>query len=136
MARIVDKERFARSVALPHDQIELASPLAIGFTELAVREAIGGDRLVFLPQQDQGDTLTFELLVHHSPSRRGTLCYRCFSGGGKQLSFQGQIVEAVQEGPGQTGGLRPPHILGDGGSADPSTLGNPAVAQTTGPCET
>src|SRR4029450_3823858 len=88
LASIVDKERLARAVALPHDQIELPSPPAIsltgpavprprgvawphhqiefpsprpiGLTELAVLEAIGGHPFVFLPQQEQGDTLAFE----------------------------------------------------------------------------
>jgi hypothetical protein len=52
LARIGDKERVAYAGALPHAQSELASPRAIGVTALAVLEAIGGDSLVCLPQQD------------------------------------------------------------------------------------
>src|SRR5215510_859406 len=84
LTRIVDKERLTRAVALPHHQIELPRPLAIGFTELAVLEAIWGDRLVFLPQQDQGDPLVFELPVHGDPVRDGTSRYRGFGSRGKQ----------------------------------------------------
>ena len=119
LARIVDKECLARAVALPHDQIEFPSPLAIGFTELAVLEAIGGDRLVFLPQQEQGDPLTFELLVDDGPVRDGTLRYGCVGGRRKQPSLQGRIIEGIRQGPGQTCRLRPPHVLGHGGSTDP-----------------
>jgi hypothetical protein len=119
LTRIVDKERLARAVALPHHQIELPSPLAIGFTELTVLEAIGGESLVFLPQQDQGDTLAFELPVHGDPVRDGTSRHRGLGSRGKQLSFQGRVIESVWERPGQTSSLSSPHVLGDGGSADP-----------------
>jgi hypothetical protein len=102
---------------------------------LAVLEAIGGVGLVCLPQEDQGDTLAFKLLVYSGPVRDGTP--RCGRVGGrwKQPSFQRYSVEGGREGPGEPGGLRPPHVLGDGGTADPYTLGNLAVAETTGPFE-
>ena len=100
LASIVDKERLARAVALPHHQIELPSPLAIGFPELAVLEAIGGERLVFLPQQDQGDTLAFELPVHGNPVRGGTSRHCGVGGRGKQALFQSRLIERVREGPG------------------------------------
>ena len=87
LAGVVDKERLARPVALPHDQIELACPVAVGFTELAVLQAIGGDRLIFLPQQDQGDTLAFALLMDESPVRGGAPRYGCVGGRRKQLSL-------------------------------------------------
>ena len=73
LASVVHKERLARPVALPHDQIELSSPLAIRLTKLAVLEAIGGDGLVFLPQQEQSDTFAFALLVHMAQSGVGRL---------------------------------------------------------------
>ena len=119
LARIVDKERLARAVALPHDQIEFPRPLAIGFTELALLEAIGGERLVFLPHQDQGDTLAFELPVHGTPVREGTFRLRGVGGPGTQTSFQNRLIERVRAGPGPTRSLGSPHVLGDGGSTDP-----------------
>jgi hypothetical protein len=87
LASIVDKECLARAVALPHDQIEFPSPLAIGFTELAVLEAIGGAGFVFLPQQEQGDPLTFEFLMDDGPVRYGALRYGCGGSRRKQLSL-------------------------------------------------
>lgn len=48
---IVDKELLTGSVALAHDHVEFGGPGAIGLTKPAILEAIGGLRLVFLPQQ-------------------------------------------------------------------------------------
>jgi hypothetical protein len=47
---IVDKELLTGSVALAHDDVEFGGPGAIGLTKPAILEAIGGLRLVFLPQ--------------------------------------------------------------------------------------
>jgi len=69
LARLVDKERLARAVALSHDQIELPRPLAIRGAELAVLQTLGGGGLVGLPQQQSGDVGAFELLVYGGPVR-------------------------------------------------------------------
>jgi hypothetical protein len=50
LAGIVNKELFAGPVALAHDDVEFGGPGAIGLTKPAILEAIGGLRLVFLPQ--------------------------------------------------------------------------------------
>ena len=71
----------------PHDQIERACPVAGGFTALAVLQAIGGDRLLFLPQQDQGDTLALALLIEERPVRGGAPRSGCVGGRRKQLSL-------------------------------------------------
>jgi hypothetical protein len=65
----VHKARFAHLVALPHDESERPSPLAIRLTKLAVLQAVGCDGLVFLPHQEQGDILAFELLMDDGPAR-------------------------------------------------------------------
>ena len=100
LAGVVHKERFARPVALPHDEIELPSPLAIRLTKLAVLQAVGGDGLVFLPQQEQGDTLVFELLVDDGPGRWRAPRHGCVGSRRKQSSLQGGIVEGIRQGPG------------------------------------
>ena len=64
---IIDKELFPRAVGLPHDQIELARPGAIGLAKPAVLEALGRGRLVFLPEQEQGDAFAFEFAVDRGP---------------------------------------------------------------------
>jgi hypothetical protein len=122
-------------VALPPDEIELPSPLAIRLTKLAVLQAVGCEGRVFLPHQEQGDTLAFELLMDDGPVRGRAPRYGGVGGRRKQLSLQGGIVEGIRQGPGEPCSLRPPHVLGHGGSTDPSALGNLAVTQTTSPCE-
>jgi len=135
LARLVDTERLACSVVLPHDQRERASPLTRGFTALAVLEAIGGERLVCLPHQDQGDTLAFALPVPGNPGRGGTSRHGGVGGRGTQASFQRRRIERVREGPGAPRSRGAPYVLGDGGSADPYAVRHGAVTQTTGPCE-
>ena len=67
LAGIVDKELLPRAMALPHDQVELAGPGAIRLAKPAILEALRRGGLVFLPQQEQGDALAFELVVHRGP---------------------------------------------------------------------
>src|SRR4029434_1246250 len=81
LAGIIDKELLPRAMALPHDQVELAGPGAIRLAEPAVLEALRRGGLVFLPQEEQGDALAFELVVHRGPVGgpvlAGSLCWEC-----------------------------------------------------------
>ena len=133
--RRVDQERLARAVAWPHPQSELPSPLALGFPALAVLEASGGERLGFLPHQDQGAPLACASPGHRAPVRERTSRHRGWGSRGTQWAVQDRGIERVWERPGQTRRLRAPHIRGVGGAAAPEAVRHCAVPQTTGPFE-
>src|SRR5215471_18784435 len=67
LAGIVDKELLPRAMVLLHDQVELAGPGAIRLAEPAVLESLRCGGLIFLPQQEQGDTFPFEFVMHRGP---------------------------------------------------------------------
>lgn len=52
---------------LTHHYIQFALPATVVLAEPAVLVALGVGLAVFLPEQEQGDTLVFELLVDLMP---------------------------------------------------------------------
>ena len=69
LAGVVDEELLAGAVLLAHDQILPAPPLAVQIAESAVLVPLGGNCLVLLPQEEQGDALLLQLQVQHRPVR-------------------------------------------------------------------
>jgi len=67
LASIIHKQLLAGPVVLAHDHIQLALPGAEVIAEPAVLVAIRMGPTVFLPEQEQGDMLVFELLVDNQP---------------------------------------------------------------------
>src|SRR5712691_3453637 len=133
---IVDKKLLSRAMALAHDQAELAGPGAIRLAEPAVLEALRRGGLVFLPQQEQGNALAFELVVHRGPvggqGREGACGWRWR----KQLLLQRSRIESVGQGPGQARHLSTLHVGRDGGSAEAQTPGNLPITEPDRPFET
>jgi len=129
LAGIVDKELLPRAMALPHDQVELAGPGAIRLAEPAVLEALRCGGLVFLPQEEQGDALAFQLVVHRGPvgSERGEGAWGW--GWWKQPLLQRGRIELVGQGPGQARHLGALHVCCDGGSAQAQAPGNLPITE-------
>jgi len=100
LAGIVDKELFPRTMALAHDQVELAGPGAIRLAEPTVLETLRRGGLIFLPQQEQSDALAFELVVHRGPVGDQGYGGTCGWGGRKQPLLQRSRIEPIGQGPG------------------------------------
>jgi hypothetical protein len=93
LARIIDKELLPRAMTLAHDQVQLARPGAIPLTEPAVLKALWGRALVLLPQQEQGDALAFQLVVHCRPVRLRTWRERAGRVWGKEQPLHSRLIE-------------------------------------------
>jgi hypothetical protein len=87
LSRVIHKEFLARAMRLSHDEIELAGPGTVGVTKPTILQAIGRRCLLFLPQQEQGDTLAFEFVMDHGPSRHQMRRWGSGRAGGKQQPF-------------------------------------------------
>ena len=136
LAGIIDKELLPSAMALAHDQVELAGPGSIRLAEPAVLEALRCGGLVFLPQQEQGDTLPFELVVHRGPVG-GHGCEEAFGWRGrKQEPFEGSLIESLRERPRQACGLRSLHIGRDGRTTQTEALGDLSITEAAGPFQT
>ena len=71
---VIHKELLPRAVGLAHDQIKFLRPGSISVTKPAVLQAAGRGCLLFLPQQEQRDALTFEFTVDCGPIRHQMRC--------------------------------------------------------------
>src|SRR5690606_12642809 len=61
LSGVVDEQRLAGAVVLPHDHIDLARPRAVVLTEPAVVKALRMRGLVLLPEQEERHALALEL---------------------------------------------------------------------------
>ena len=133
---VIHKELFTRAVGLPHNQIQLALPGAIGLTKPTVLQAVRRGGFIFLPQQEQSNPLPFEFVVHDRPIGYHVRCRRAGRGGWKQQPLQCPRIAGRGQGPGQAGSLSPTHILGDRRSTDAKTLGDLPLTEPLAPFET
>ncbi len=69
LSGVVDKQLLSGPVGVPHDRIELAPPIPVLAAKPAVLVAIWMGLFVFFPEQEQGDALSLQLLVHGVPLR-------------------------------------------------------------------
>jgi hypothetical protein len=123
-------------MALAHDQVELAGPGAICLAEPAVLEASRRSGLIFLPQQEQGDALAFELVMHRGPVGGQGCDGTCGWGWRKQPLLQRGRIEPVGQWPGQAHHLGALHVGRDGGAAQAKATGNLPITEPDRPFET
>ena len=92
--------------------------MPVELVELAVGVAVGKGLLVLVPEQHQGHALAPQLEVHFGPVR-----HRAGPGPGaglgEQHGLQGVVVQVSGQGPGETSGADPSHVLGQGGGGHP-----------------
>ena len=119
---------------LTHGAIELLSPLAVKFAELAVLVARGFALLVLLPQQHERELLVlYKLIVKSLPVGLGQLAGSRINNGGIEAQLKGFIIEIRRQRPDKTGSDRPVDGVVYGGLADTTGSGCITSALVTRP---
>jgi hypothetical protein len=136
LAGIVDTELLPRALGLPQDQVERAGPGALRLADPAVLEALRRGGLVCLPQEEHGDALAFQRVVHRGPVGSA----RCEGADGwgwrKQPRCQRGRIEPVGQGPGQACHLGARHIRRNGGAAQAQAPSHLSITEPNRPFET
>jgi hypothetical protein len=136
LAGIVDEQLLAGRVALAHDHVQRAHPLAIKVGELAVLIAtLGVLLLVLLPQQRQRHAFALHLLVDVGPIG---CCPMAVAGQlrlAKQPLFQLRFRQSLGQWPADPRLLGSLQIIGDCRARDAQARGDLAVAQIGGEFE-
>ena len=89
---VLHTELLARTVGLPHDEIQLARRGAGGVTKPPILQAVGRGRFVFLPEQAQGDALPLQFLMDLRPIGHQVRRWGSGRGAWKQPPFQRGLI--------------------------------------------
>jgi hypothetical protein len=106
-------------------------PLVVEVAELAILVALGIRRLVFLPQEHQGDGLAAQFPVDGDEVQWLAGLVGHDGGWRKQALLQRLVVGLGGKGPVETGAGKASEVLGDGASGDGAALGDLAFGEST-----
>ena len=106
------------------DRIDLPLPLVVEVAELAVLVALGISRLVFLPQEHQGDGLAAQFPVDADEVRRLSGLVAHDGSRREHELLQLLVIGCGGKGPTEPGGGKAPNVFGDGASGDGAALGD------------
>lgn len=119
LSGVVDEQRLAGAVVLPHDHIDLARPRAVVLTEPAVVKALRMRGLVLLPEQEERHALALELAMHVRPVGQATALRRQCRLRRIQRTFQRGVVKPRRVGYAGEPGSR--QIVADGALTNADT---------------
>ncbi len=123
----VDEHALPGGVAEAHDHVLGREPALVVQAELAVAPSLGMVLPPLQPQQAQGDMATLlQLPVDLTPLRHRPPGRQLAARRREELGLQGRLVEALGQGPGQTGRLGPGQVLEDRRPARPDANGDVA----------
>jgi hypothetical protein len=131
---VIHKELLARTVGLAHDEIKLLRPGSIGVTKPTGLQAVGRGRFIFLPQQEQGDTLPFQFVMHR-PIRYHVWRRNSGRDGWKHHPFQPGLIIGGGQGPRETRRLGPADIFSDRRPTDAEAVSDLPLTQPLLPFE-
>src|SRR4029434_1246251 len=95
--------------------------------------ACAGSVVVCVPQEEQGEALAFELVVHRGPVGGQVWDGTCGWGWRKQPLLQRGRIEPVGQWPGQAHHLGALHVGRDGGAAQAKATGNLPITEPDRP---
>ena len=133
LAGIIHKQLLAGTVVLAHDHIQLALPGAVVVIKPAVLIALGMCFPVLLPEQEQGDTFAFELLMRARPVGQTARLRGQRWRWRKQLLLQDYLIQIRRQRPGQAGLCGTAQVFPNRRTTDSAGLGNLPIAQALGP---
>ena len=133
----VDEDLLAALVDLTHGRLGVALPGLEGGAEPGIAEAVGMGGAILFPEQHAGDAGAAQLLVdqglvrHRAAGRVGGRDWRW-----KQEPFEGSIIKALWQRPGQAGQPGAAEIAVNDTVAAPQGAGDQALAQALGMSQT